>query len=226
MVRLSDCVRLVVLSLTGVAIVGCSKSEGTRGDSATAAIAETTPAGRSQTTSLRPLEVPDANFISSLASGYAFGPKRSPTSIALPPKSAKNKGVEKKNSPVDLNIQTAILTGPATEPAIVALITSDKEYPGLGIEKDSNYIVRDKRGSSDALDWVTYMVSVRPFGMIRLDRGTDALLAANPHEPRIVSYEFQQKVGTSKPMTVDMVAFGLCIDDPKLCTTGHCGYNY
>jgi hypothetical protein len=158
-----------------------------------------------------------------MASDYHFGQPRDPDPAKKDVKTGKNKGVKDSDKPLQLKIRTATAKSALPDTMILALITSDKAYEGLGIAKGDNYLVRYKNGSGDAHRWSVFLVSVDPFGMTPLKPDSEEFSYGTPGEPRIVSYAFDSS-GTSSTKTPDSIVYAFCIDDPS-CSSQHCGYN-
>ena len=203
-------------------VVGCSKGEQGRADTAVNA-RSSTGTHAAITPSLKTPLALDASRMTQLAAEYHFGQPRDPDSAKKDVKTGKNKGAKLSDKPPKLKIMTATPKSPIADTMIVAKITSDGSYEGLGIGPGDNYLVRVKRGSSDAHSWSVFLVATKPFAITSLKADSEELSYGTPGEPRIVSWAFDSsgKVGGK---TLDAVAYAFCIDDPT-CSTQHCGYN-
>jgi hypothetical protein len=100
---------------------------------------------------------------------------------------------------------------------LLARITSDKDYPLMGIVEGQNFVWRNTWDSTAvaAATWintVTPAAAGHPDHVLRRDPRLNrypALVA--PHQPRLLK------------LIVNSFAFIACLDDPG-CGTGHCGY--
>jgi hypothetical protein len=223
MVRLSESMRWLTLSLAGaVSVAGCAKTEKGPDTSRVAAARVAAPANT--TADFGRLANMDSAGIEKIAESYTFRPKKSPVKGKRSVANHNNPGVALAGAPT-LEIEAA---NPSTPPGgstgveILAKVTSSGKYPGLGIGKGTNYIVRDKNGSTDSKQWRVYVVSTKPFGVLRLTADYAEYSDGDPMEPRIVYSEFK-KLPTR--LTDDMIAYAFCFDDPSCQATGHCGYN-
>jgi hypothetical protein len=212
--------RFVALFVAGLAgVAGCSpsqQSQQSQSDTRTAVRARTTA-------SLRPRIAMDADRLARLATNYRFNQDRDPDPATMSVVTGKNPGVKRKDKPT-LKIATAEPGQETTDGEFIARIRSDKRYDGLGIGKGESFIWRDRRGSTKPEDWEVFMISTDPFNVTRLARQKDQLSSGSAAVPRIASYEFLSPTA-SKLSPVEMVAYGLCIEDPACQPSDHCGYN-
>ena len=222
MTRLPADTRWSVLPIMGIVMtLGCSRTEKAGRDTSAAMRTETTAARQNTTTGASSLAL-DTRGIAQLAAKYTFHNKSGPKQAKKSVMTQQNPGVKLNGKPT-MDIAAATPTGSRMDPEILALVTSNKQYSGLGIEKGENYIVRDKHGSTNPADWRVYVVSMKPFGILRLTAHSEPFSDGDPMEPRIVYWEFDSS-GAVHPL-YDMVAYAFCFDDPSCQPIGHCGYN-
>lgn len=156
---------------------------------------------------------PVQSEVLALAKSYSFVHPLGPVETAYP--LPKGTGVVSADAPKKITIARAV---PSVTPApsgkvIIALISSDKPYPFLGIAAGNNYVWRDE-SSSSSKKWVTYMVpELAGADPKRLKRTGKKYSDGEHTEPRLV-HELKRR---------GLDAFGACLDDP-MCGSGHCGY--
>lgn len=100
---------------------------------------------------------------------------------------------------------------------LLARITSDKDYPLMGIVEGQNFVWRNTWDSTAvaAATWVNTLTPAKvgsPDHVLSRDPRLNRYPAlVTPHQPRLLK------------LVVNSFAFIACLDDPA-CGTGHCGY--
>ncbi|HET9013174.1 MAG TPA: hypothetical protein VFN38_15215 [Gemmatimonadaceae bacterium] len=103
---------------------------------------------------------------------------------------------------------------PPASHRLIARITSDGDYPAMGIYAGANFVWRNSWDSTAVATWVTRVVPTKPSMpayVLTRDPGMHEFTSGDAHQPRLVR------------ATIASVAFAACLDDP-MCPTGHCGY--
>lgn len=207
--------RLLFMGAAAAVVVGCTSERESAADSAGALARSgstadvTTPVG------------PDADEVIKLAGKYDFVNPTSPVKAAHPVGSANNRGVPQADKPT-MTIAIAVKKQDESVPAgeeILALVISDKPYPGLGVYKDSNFVWRDRK-SADSTEWKVWMVATQNRHTSLLSRSSDPFSDMPSAEPRLV---VQTDSSSVHPLS-DLFTFGTCLSDPVCRPSGHCGY--
>lgn len=165
--------------------------------------------GRGQTTSQA--------FVLEAAKDYDVGPERgaiTETDRGFPGPTAPDTA-----APGTITIATMTLKSgrPRGSRQLLARITSDKDYPLMGIVEGQNYIWRNTWDSTAvaAATWVNTLTPAKygkPDHVLTHDSRLNRYPAVeSPHQPRLLK------------LIVNSIAFVACLDDPG-CTSGHCGY--
>jgi hypothetical protein len=207
------------------ALAACSgKSDETARSSARSLDStEVTSGARSDTTHALqspPTTPPQTQHVLDLAKQYRFVHAWGPVKAAHGIKKNKNTGVLKGKEP-KMTLAVAQLKGTITgSDSIVGVIESNGPYPGLGVDTKLNYIYR-RPPASGGTGWEVWIVPASGATPVQLERDGMEYSTHPKGRPRLVREQFQKGL---HPL-VDMIAFGVCIDDPTLCPTGHCGYS-
>jgi hypothetical protein len=101
---------------------------------------------------------------------------------------------------------------------LLARITSDKDYPLLGIYTGQNFVWRNSWDTTavSAPAWINTVTPAAP-------GKPDHVLTRDPRPNRYPAYDAAHQPSLHK-LTVRSVVYIVCLDDP-MCGTGHCG-NY
>jgi hypothetical protein len=194
--------RLAVVSLVAVSFVGCRSLFFPRG--------EPDPGGISERTTTQALILSEANR------DYDFGPE-------LPAVSRIDRTFPGPTAPDSAapTMTMAVMTlkaGVARPPQrIIARITSDRDYPLMGIYEGVNFVWRNTWDSTAvaAATWENRVTSDNPglpdHVLVRDARLNQFPPTGTQHTPSILK------------LSVNSIAFEACLDDP-VCPSGHCGY--
>jgi hypothetical protein len=222
MKRNSHVARLLVVAAMGIVVVGCSEGKGPASDTGAAVAQQPVKSVASKR------QGPDPKAVVEMATHYDFPDPRGAVSADVPIDTMhNNKGMMRADKPQTITIAKAVPKSGYTPPAgqeLVALVYSTKAYHGLGIEQGNNYVWRD-RSAANSSDWEVWMISDTPLRGVQLLRGSVAYSHDTVETPRLVGWEYKKKDTPISTRDVDMIAYGVCIDDPVLCG-GHCGYSY
>jgi hypothetical protein len=145
------------------------------------------------------------------ASDYDTFEERQPVAITDPTFSGPH---TPGDAALNMTIATMRLKSGHAQPPqrLIARITSDADYPAMGIYSGMNFIRRSSWNTADTTSWVTKVVPTKPSAPeYMLKRDTVELTHGAASEPRLVK------------ITVASFAFAACLDDPR-CGSGHCGY--
>jgi hypothetical protein len=147
---------------------------------------------------------------------YDFGPER--PAVDRVDRSFPGPTVPDSMAP-DMSMAMATLKAGRTRPPrrIIARITSNRDYPLMGIHEGANYIWRDTWDTTTvaAATWINRVTSAK--------RGEpDHQLVRDPRLDQFPPVVTQHTPSILK-LTVNSIAFEACLDDPA-CPSGHCGY--
>lgn len=154
-----------------------------------------------------------ATYVEAL-SDYDIDEERAPSEVTI--RSFPKPALPEALAP-HMTIATMHLKSGRARPAshrLIARITSDGDYPAMGIYTGANFVWRNSWDSTAVATWVTKIVPTKPFMpdyTLTRDPGMHQFTSGDPRQPRLVR------------ITVASVAFAACLDDP-MCPTGHCSY--
>jgi len=147
---------------------------------------------------------------------YDFGPERAQIDTA--DSSFPGPSVDDTLAPNMTIASMTLKPGRARPPRrLLARLSSDRDYPAMGIYAGVNFVWRDTWDTTAvaAATWRNRVTSSRP-GHPDHDLVRDSRLDRFPstlglHRPSVLR------------LRVNSIAFELCLDDPA-CPSGHCGY--
>jgi hypothetical protein len=194
--------RLAVVSFVAMLVVGCRSQFFPRGEPDPGEV---------------PLFLTSQGLILHLANtDYDFGPKRD----AIPRVDPGFPGPTAPDSPAPhMTIETMTMKAGLVHqpPRIIARITSDRDYPLMGIYEGVNYVWRNTWDTTTvaAATWINRITSDNlgqpDHQLVRDTRLNHLPPSGTHHEPSLLK------------LAVNSIAFELCLDDP-LCQSGHCGH--
>jgi hypothetical protein len=198
---------LFIVIIGALATAGCS-----RRDTPEASNANESAQQARRDTATSP---PDAAKVVEFAKRYDFDADSAPVQAIVPIMHHQNQGAKPIDKPT-MTIAKAMQRPDQSYPGdeeILARITSDRQYHGLGIDKDTNFVWRYKRDPGDAHTWEVWVIGAKHLTSLQLVRDTLTYSHGDPKQPRLVF----------GPARRGDTLFGVCFDDP-VCG-GHCGYS-
>jgi hypothetical protein len=163
-----------------------------------------------------PAPTPSQSAVLDASKDYDIGPEHSPivqNDPAFPGPTAPDAA-----APTIITIATMTLKPSHTRGSrrLLARITSNRDYPLLGVYEGQNFVWRNTWDSTavSAPAWINTVTSTSPgkpdHTLTRDNRSTRYPPFDAAHQPSLFR------------LTVRSIAFVVCLDDP-MCGTGHCG---
>lgn len=165
----------------------------------------------------RPVATASQSAVVDALKNYDIGEERLPTVENDP--AFQGPTAANAAAPTTITIATMTLkpSGARGSRRFLARITSNKDYPLLGIYEGQNFVWRNTWDST-VVSAPTWINTITPAALGK----DDHVLTRDPRPSRYPVYGGAHEPSMYK-LIVRSIALVVCLDDP-MCSTGHCGY--